>query len=66
MTAPRPVPRAFATVRPGQRVACADDQNQQSDDDKKWLTTKWGKWGDDVWLVREVDCEGVRRVLALL
>lgn len=56
----------LATVRPGDRVVCADDQGQQSDDDAKWLTTKWGEWGDDVWLVREVDCEGVRRVLALL
>lgn len=56
----------LASVRPGQRVACADDQAQQSDDDKKWLTTKWGEWGEDVWLVREVDCEGTRRVLALL
>lgn len=56
----------LATVRPGDRIVCADDQAQQSDDDMKWLTTKWGPWGDDVWLVREVDCEGVRRIVALM
>jgi|GEM_PF-5370913 len=56
----------LASVRPGDRVVCADDQGQQSDDDAKWLTTKWGPWDDTVWLVREVDCEGVRRVIARL
>lgn len=55
-----------ASLRPGDRVVTADDQAQQSDDDMKWLTTKWGPWGDDVWLVREVDCEGVRRVVATI
>lgn len=56
----------YASVRPGQRVVCADDYMQQSDDDIKWLRTKWGAWGNDVWLVREVDCEGVRRIVAEL
>lgn len=54
------------TLNPGSRIVVADDMRQQSPDDIKWLTTKWGEWGDDVWLIREVDCDNVRRVVALL
>jgi hypothetical protein len=56
----------LASVRPGQRVIVADDMAYQSDDDAKWLTTKWGKWDETVWLVREVDCHGVRRIVGRL
>lgn len=56
----------LASVRPGDRVICADDMAIQSDDDRKWLTTKWGNWGEDVWLVREVCQDGKRRVLGRL
>lgn len=54
----------LASVRPGQRVVASDDMATQSDDDRKWLTTKWGNWSEDVWLVREVCQDGRRRIVA--
>lgn len=56
----------LASVVPGQRVVCSDDINLQSMDDVKWLSTKWGEWDESVLLVREVDCDGVRRIVASL
>lgn len=57
-------PTADAQV--GERVALHSDLHQQRPDDTKWLSSLWGPFGPAVRFVRETDCEGVRRVLALL
>jgi hypothetical protein len=48
----------------GDRVATANDLHLQSSDDPKWLRTKWTTLGEEHLLVREVDANGTRRLIA--
>jgi len=54
----------WAQSKEGDRVALHRDRTVLRPDDTKWFASKWGPYdGQGVMFVREVDSDGVRRVL---